>query len=97
MGKWLMMCSHKLFYRQGALELERLRERRRAEEEAWFRQQQLLLEAEEDRRKTLALEEARLSDQRARSDLLTMLEVLTPINPRSLRRPCSLWGCNFFI
>ena len=53
--------------RQGALELERLRETRRVEEEAWFRQQQLLLEAEEERRKTLSLEEARLTDQRARS------------------------------
>ena len=60
------MCVE-LLCRQGALEMERLRETRRAEEEAWFRQQQLLLEAEEERRKTLSLEDTRLTNQRARS------------------------------
>lgn len=60
---------NRFHHRQGALELERLRETRRAEEEAWFRQQQLLLEAEEQRRKTLSLEEERLTDQRTRLGL----------------------------
>ena len=64
--KWVLQVC--VYCRQGALELERLRETRRAEEEAWLRQQQLLLEAEEQRRKTLALEEDRLTDQRARSE-----------------------------
>ena len=62
--------------RQSALELERLTEQRKQEEEAWYRQQKLLMEAEDQRRKMLEVEEKKLTDQRARSVDIIMMQNL---------------------
>ncbi|CAH1269669.1 TBC1D31 [Branchiostoma lanceolatum] len=52
--------------RQVTEELKRETERKRHQEEAWYRQQELLEEAEETRRRVIADEEQKLTDQRVR-------------------------------
>lgn len=62
-----LACALDIFtIRQQTLELERLAEQKQKNDENWQRQQHLLLEAEEDRQKMIALEDQKLSDQRAR-------------------------------